>query len=143
MGYKKTSDPKKVHRQRWAIANAKKKATSNTNGCVKVNVKNHYDKTDRHPHIILENIDNKYVSVGLTTKPKKGKKGGNNYLLEKSPIPLKKGKKSYIRRQGTVAPMSEYTNLRKGVLTIDDYDRVKLYGERAKQKYLEKESIKK
>lgn len=68
---------------------------------VEVTIKKHKDKNGGHYHIIVDNIDDKHVSVGLTTKTKKGKSGGNNYAMEKSPF--NDGKKSLMRRQGTVA----------------------------------------
>ncbi|MGN1053367.1 MAG: hypothetical protein ACI4SH_08285 [Candidatus Scatosoma sp.] len=102
---------------------------------IKVTIKTHHDKNGGHPHIIVDNVDNKHVSVGLSTESTKGK-GSKNYRLEKSPF--NDGKKSYMRRQGTVAPKGEYSGKRDGSLTPKDYERAKLYGERAKQKYLNK-----
>ena len=40
---------------------------------IAVKIKNHTDKKGGHPHIILGDVDENHVSVGLTTKPKKGK----------------------------------------------------------------------
>lgn len=102
---------------------------------VNVVVKTHQDNNGGHPHIIVDDIDNKHISVGLTTKPKKGK-NSPNYKLEQSP--LNDGKQSYMRRQGTVASTSEYTSPRKGEMTSNDYLKAKEYGEKAKQKYLDK-----
>lgn len=104
------------------------------NGLVPVNIKTHNDKKGGHPHIIVDNVDDKHVSVGLSTKPTKGK-GSKNYRLEKSP--LNDGKQSYMRRQGTVAQKNEYSGKRKGAMTTKDYEKAKVYGERAKQKYLD------
>ena len=103
------------------------------NGYVPVTIKTHKDKKGGHPHIIVDNVEDKHVSVGLSTKPTKGK-GSKNYRLEKSP--LNDGKTSYMRRQGIVAPKGEYQNQRKGTLTPKDYAQAKIYGDRAKQKYL-------
>lgn len=100
-----------------------------------INVKNHRDKNGGHPHVILEDIDDKHVSVGFTTRKSKGK-GHSNYELEISP--LKDGKHSYMRKQGTVAKVGEYYQPRKGVMTEKDYAKAKVYGSRAKQKYLNK-----
>ena len=44
-----------------------------------------------------------------------------------------------MRRQGTVAPMGEYENPRKGAMSPKDYAQAKIYGERAKQKYFDKQ----
>lgn len=110
---------------------------------VPVTIKDHKDKNGGHPHVIVDNVDKKHVSVGLSTKKKKGKgkKGGTNYTMEKSP--LNDGKNSYMRRQGTVAPTGEYENPRKGTMTPKDYAQAKVYGERAKQKYLTEKKDKK
>ena len=80
------------------------------------------------------------IAVGLTTRLKKGKKS-TNYKLAQSPFP--DGKTSYIRRQGTVAPKKSYTSPRKGKMTKDDHERAKIYGARAKQKYIEEKKRKK
>lgn len=55
--------------------------------------------------------------------------------MEKSPF--KDSATSYMRRQGTVANIKEYSGLYKGVFTKNDYERAKTYGNRAKQKYIE------
>lgn len=104
------------------------------NGYVPVTIKKHSDKNGGHPHIIVEDIEDKHVSVGLSTQRRKGKKGGMNYAMEKSP--LDDGKNSYMRRQGTVAPKKEYSEKRTGSMTPKDYEQAKIYAERAKQKYL-------
>lgn len=113
-----------------------KNRAAKKNDDISVTIKTHNDKNGGHPHIIVDNIDDKHVSVGLSTKPKKGKKGGTNYALEKSPF--NDNKKSFMRRQGTVAPKTEYFGKRKGALTKKDYSQAKIYGERAKQKYINK-----
>ncbi len=102
---------------------------------IPVRIKTHTDKNDGHPHVIMGNIDDKHVSVGLSTQKKKGKgkKSGTNYSLEKSP--LDDGKNSFMRRQGTVAPKKEYKNPCDGTMTPKDYEQAKVYAERAKQKY--------
>ncbi len=108
---------------------------------IPVTIKTHQDKKGGHPHVIMGDIDNNHVSVGLSTKHRKGKKGGMNYALEKSP--LDDGKNSFMRRQGTVAPKKEYVRKRKGSMTPNDYARAKIYGDRAKQKYLDEKKNKK
>lgn len=101
---------------------------------VEVTIKTHNDKNGGHPHVIVDNIKNKHVSVGLSTQAKKGKNGGTNYAMEKSPFD--DGKKSFMRRQGFVSNKNEYSGARKGTLTPKDYSQAKVYGERAKEKYL-------
>ena len=132
----KTEAQKKAIRASYA-----RKAEKEKSGLVPVTIKKHNDRNGGHPHIIMDNIENKHVSVGLSTKPKKGKRGGTNYALEKSP--LDDGKTSYMRRQGTVAPKGEYQNKRKGTMTPKDYEQAKVYAERAKQKYLDEKKTKK
>ena len=100
---------------------------------IPVTIKRHKDKKGGHPHVIMGDIEDKHVSVGLTSKPTKGK-NQPNYALEKDP--LNTGRKSYMRRQGTVAPKEEYDRPRKGDMAPKDYDRATEYGEKAKQKYL-------
>ncbi len=102
---------------------------------VVVTIKNHKDKRGGHPHVVIENLDNKHVSVGLSTKPKKGK-NSPNYKLEKNPLGGENP--SYMRRQGTVASQSEYEKPREGVMTKKDYSKAEEYGNKAKQKYLSK-----
>lgn len=99
-------------------------------------IKTHNDKNGGHPHVIMGNIDDKHVSVGLTTKSKKGKRGSPNYKMERSPFP--DSKNSYMRRQGTVAPKKEYSGERQGVFSEKDYEQAKIYGKRAEEKYLNK-----
>ena len=103
-------------------------------------IKNHKDKNGGHPHVIVDNIDDKHVSVGLSTKLKKGK-NNPNYKLEVNP--LGDSKHSYARRQGTVAPQKDYSDPRSGKMSSKDYDRIKSYGKKAKQKYIEKRDKKK
>lgn len=103
-----------------------------SDGLVEVTIKFHGDKNGGHNHVIVEDIDDKHVSVGLTTKKKKGK-NHPNYPLDQSP--LGDGKESYMRRQGTVAPKKEYMSPRKGKMTKDDYAQAKVYADRAKEKY--------
>lgn len=106
---------------------------------ITVTIKFKNDKNGGHNHVIVDNIDDNHVSVGLSTKPKKGK-NSMNYKLDISPFP--DGKKSFLRRQGTVAPKQSYTTPRKGKMTEKDLERAKEYGEKAKKKYIEKKSKK-
>lgn len=109
-------------------------------GLIPVNIKNHKDKKGGHPHIIIEDIDDKHVSVGLTTHLKKGK-NSTNYTLENDPLGT--GKKSFMRRQGIVAPQCEYVRPQKGQMTPKDYMRANEYGEKAKRKYIDTKDKKK
>ena len=112
------------------FGNGKEKLTD-----VSVTIKRHRDKNGGHPHVIVDNVDDKHVSVGLSTKNKKGKNSNStNYSLSRSP--LSDGKHSYMRRQGTVAPKKEYDKERQGLMTSVDYQKAKEYGNKAKQKYL-------
>ena len=110
---------------------------------IPVKIKTHKDKKGGHPHIIMDDIDNNHVSVGLSTQKKKGKgkKSGINYSLEQSP--LNDGKNSFMRRQGTIAPKSKYSNPQNGAMTSKDYEQAKKYADRAKQKYIDKKNKKK
>ena len=123
-----------------SAAGAGNKAEKKSDPLVPVQIKNHTDKKGGHPHVILSNVDDKHVSVGLSTKPKKGK-NSTNYKLEISP--LGDGKQSYMRRQGTVAPKGEYKQPRNGAMTKKDFAKAKEYGEKAKQKYLKEKEHKK
>ena len=107
-----------------------------------VTIKDHNDSNGGHPHVILEDIENKHVSVGLTTD---NKKGSNSTNRKCKVDPLGTGKQSYMRRQGTVAPQKEYNKKseRAGKMEITDYAQAEIYGERAKEKYLEKKAQKK
>lgn len=102
---------------------------------IPVRIKKHNDKKGGHPHVILEDFEgDKHVSVGLTSDPKKGK-NSTNYKCEVNPLGGEK--QSYMHRQGTVAPMVEYEKREvQGALSSKDYERAKIYGDRAKQKYL-------
>ena len=124
-------------RQQAAIRKyyAKKKLKNDENKFVSVTLKRHRDKNDGHRHVILENIEDKHVSVGLTTKVKKGK-NSTNYNC-KSDV-LGNGENSYMRRQGTVDLQSNYFSPTIGLMTEEAYEQAKIYGERAKQRYLDK-----
>ncbi len=105
---------------------------------VDIVVKTHNDANGGHPHVILEDyIDNKHVSVGLTTKPSKGKTT-KNYPLEIDP--LNSGSRSYMRRQATIDSKSKYKNKQNGRMTDRDYKKAKQYGETAKLKEKRKSS---
>ena len=95
-----------------------------SNNDIPVKIKKHRDNNGGHFHIIMENIDDKHVSVGLTTHNKKGK-NATNYKLKKSP--LNDGKHSYMRRQGIVAPFVEYEGNYSGFMHFDDFTRATEY----------------
>lgn len=133
---KKSVTKKKPVAKKSTGAKKTGKTLKKSSNDISVKIKTHKDNKGGHPHVILENMDKNHVSVGLSTRATKGK-GSKNYRLEKSP--LNDGKNSYMRRQGTVAPMGEYENPRKGAMTPKDYAQAKIYGERAKQKYLDKQ----
>ena len=48
---------------------------------IPVRIKTHNDRNGGHPHIIVDDIDDKHVSVGLTHDKYKGK-NHKNYTLE-------------------------------------------------------------
>ena len=102
---------------------------------VSVILKRHKDSNGGHQHVILENIGDKHVSVGLTSRVKKGR-NSTNYKCETDV--LGNGKKSFLRRQGIVDPINNYDSPRSATMTEKDYARAKIYGERAKQKYFNK-----
>lgn len=113
---------------------------SDNSGIVTITIKFHEDKSGGHNHIVVDDIEENHVSVGLTSKKKKGK-NHPNYELTISP--LKNGKTSYVRRQGTVAPKNSYSSPKKGKITEEDFGQVKKYGEKAKQKYIAQKGKKK
>ena len=113
------------------------------NGLVPVRIKKHRDKNGGHHHIIVEDIDNKHVSVGLTTKKTKGKNSKHkNYKCEVNPLGGKET--SYMRTQGTVARKQEYDKQeKKGAMAPKDYEKAQEYADKAKRKYLEQKNAKK
>ena len=100
---------------------------------VTVRLKRHGDSRGNHNHVILEDIDDRHVSVGTTSRPKKGK-NSPNYKCENDIIG--NGKQSYLRRQGIVDLQTNYSNPSQGRMTAKDYAQAKIYGQRAKEKYL-------
>lgn len=102
-----------------------------------VPLKRHKDKNRGHWHVILETFDGFHVSVGTTSKPKKGKKAtGTNYPCENDI--LGNGKPTYLRRQGNVDFTENYYGKKSGKMTQKDYRQAMIYGARAKQKFLQK-----
>jgi hypothetical protein len=107
---------------------------------VSVPIKKRKDKNKDHPHIILERIGDKRVSVGMTHDQRKGK-NNTNYKLERNP--LGGDQPSYIRRQAEVNHKSSYYGETKiGSMTQKDYSKAKSYGDKAKEKYYQKKKKK-
>lgn len=123
--------PKKAYKTATKIKRARKLKL------VPVKVKRFRDKKSGHPHVIVDKVDNKNVSVGLTHSAKKGK-NSTNYKLEKDP--LRGNEQSYMRRQGTVAHVNNYDKPKRGIMTPKDYTVAKKYGKRAKEKYINKKN---
>lgn len=138
-GKKKTIKPQRQTAAKPTKKSGAGKQTKKSND-IQVQIKRHDDKNGGHNHVIVGNVDDRHVSVGLTTKAKKGK-NAPNYKLEKSP--LQDGKQSFMRRQGSVYPKKEYYDARLGTMTKKDYAKAKEYGERAKQKYIAEKDKKK
>lgn len=111
---------------------------------ISVFIKDHKDNNGGHPHVIVDNIDNKYVSVGLTTQRYKGKspRAGKNYSLKNNPL-NEKADPTYMRRQAVVDDKEKYYKPRTGKMDKEDYEKAKEYGEKAKQKYLDEKGQKK
>lgn len=126
--------------QKKATNQKAKRYIKPTSNLVSVDIKTHKDKHGGHPHIIVDDVDENHVSVGITHDKKKGK-NSPNYKLEVNP--LGGTEQSYLRRQGTVAPKGEYANPQKGAMSPKDFDKAKNYGERAKRKHIEKRNKKK
>lgn len=104
---------------------------------IPVLIKKHADRNGGHHHVILEDLDDNHVSVGLSTKSKKGKNSNSpNYKLDRDP--LGGTDDSYMRRQGMVDKKNRYYKPRSGVMSPKDYAKARQYGEKAKKKYLEK-----
>lgn len=103
---------------------------------VKVKIKRLSDKNDGHKHIIGDSIDDKYVSIGLTTQTTPGKSKHKNKALQARVLNL--NKTSYLRREGRVEKKSKYTNNYIGYVTPDDKIEIDARISKAKQKYLDK-----
>ncbi len=113
-----------------------KKSFGERLGLVPVKIKNHKDKKGGHPHVMLDKVDGKEVSVGITHDKYKGK-NQKNYKCKVNP--LGGTETSYLRRQGTVADSKEYYSNRAGNMHPDDYKQAKIFAERAKEKHMQKD----
>lgn len=131
----KKSTRKNTKRQTEPKTTSQKKKNVQKMILIPVVIKDHRDRNGGHHHVIVDDIEDKHISVGLTQDAKKGK-NATNYSCKVSP--LGDGKHSYMRRQAQVAPKSEYYNPQQGRMEKSDYERAQIYGERAKQKYLVK-----
>ncbi len=131
--------PKARERQNAAIRQyyAEKEQRDSDDDLLTVRLKRHRDVAGNHRHVILEDIDDKHVSVGLTSNLKKGR-NSTNYACDNDVIGNGKSDRSYMRRQGTVDFQNNYYDESIGHMTEKDLNQAKIYGERAKQKYLEK-----
>ena len=107
---------------------------------ISVIIKTHNDRNGGHPHIIVDDIDDKHVSVGITHDKKKGK-NSPNYLMESNP--LGGSDRSYMHRQGTVDSKKFYYGNRTGKVTKNDYEKLRKYADKAKSKYIAKKNKKK
>lgn len=143
---------KRAKRTTYSNANSNsRRATGKTTTCTKnkaklnwtfvpVEIRTHNDARGGHPHIIVDAVDNKHVSVGLTHDKYKGK-GHKNIALQVNP--LGKQETSYMHRQGTVDSKRNYSKRpQKGVLTKPDSVKASLIGAKAKQKYLSTKTTK-
>lgn len=101
---------------------------------VTITIKTHTDKNGGHPHGIMDNIDDKHISVGFTTDNKKGK-NHPNIKLDKDP--LCGNKPAYMRRQATIDKKSNYSKPSTGKMSGEDYKKAKMIAEKAKAKYIE------
>ena len=105
---------------------------------VDVEIRKHNDAMGGHPHIMVDTVGDKNVSVGITHDKYKGKKHAN-IPLEVNP--LGENRQAYMRKQGTVDSDENYSQIRKtGKLTDTDNAKAKQIGERAKQKERNKQT---
>lgn len=108
---------------------------------VDVEIRTHKDAKGGHPHIMVDTVGDKNVSVGTTHDKYKGKKHAN-IPLEVNP--LGENRQAYMRKQGTVDKKENYSSTKqKGKMTVTDNVKAKQIGERAKQKELNKQPPKK
>ena len=85
----------------------------------------------------MDSVDDKYISVGTSSKPKKGKNSNSpNYRCETDI--LGNGNPTYLRRQAVVDKKTNYVGSRMGIMTVKDHERARVYADKAKQKYFAK-----
>lgn len=109
--------------------------STTTNGLITVDLKFHPDSNGGHHHIIVEDLGDNHVSVGLTTSPKYDSKH-KNIKLEHSPI--SNHKQSYASRKGTVDKKKNYNSPKQGQITQTDKTKVKQIADKAKAKVIKK-----
>ena len=102
---------------------------------VTVEIRRHRDSKGGHPHVMVDKVQGKEVSVGLTHSKKSGKNMPNRKLQVN---PLGGNETVYMQRRGTVAPSKEYGKPKQGKMTDKDYKMAKATGEKAKQKQIDK-----
>ncbi len=107
---------------------------------IKVKIKWLNDKQGGHHHIIGDSIDDKHVSVGLTSKSRPGKSRHKNIELE-SRI-LDKKTTSFIRREAKVLHKDLYTGNYVGYVTTKDKEQIDNRIAIAKKKYKDKKNKK-
>ncbi len=108
---------------------------------VDVEIRKHNDAKGGHPHIMVDTVGDKNVSVGITHSKKKGK---NHPNLPLEVNPLGGTEQTFLRRQGTVDNKENYgATAQTGKMTVTDNAKAKQIGERAKQKELNKQTPKK
>lgn len=98
-------------------------------------IKFHKDKSSKgkHPHIIIDEFDKHYLSVGLTTSPKPKD-------IKLNHDPLGNNKNSYMKPKGTVdRKYMYYKKGKSGTMSPGDYAKAKGIADTAKQKYLNKD----
>ena len=100
---------------------------------IPVTVKRHIDRKGGHPHVIMGDIDKKHISVGLSTKAKKGK-NSPNYKMKGNVFGEET--QTYMRRQAIIAPKDEYKGERLGAMEEEDYKKAIQYADTARRKYL-------
>lgn len=108
---------------------SKQTAQVSQDDLITVSLKFHPDSNGGHHHIIVENLGDSHVSVGLTTSKKFDKKH-NNIPLEHSP--LSNGKPSFILKKGTVDKKRNYNSPKQGQITQNDAVKVKNVADKAK-----------
>ena len=107
---------------------------------VDVEIRKHNDAKGGHPHIMVDTVGDKNVSVGITHSKKKGK---NHPNLPLEVNPLGGTEQTFLRRQGTVDNKENYgATAQTGKMTVTDNAKAKQIGERAKQKELNKQTPK-
>lgn len=101
-------------------------------------IKYYRDTNDSHPNVIGGSVDNKYISVGLTTEKFKGKSNNTGTNKQIDINPLDDNVKGYLRRSCTIDDKNKFTGNYIGILSNDDANWVKGMSNKAKEKYKNK-----